>query len=758
MSRFPAVTETFILREVIEMERQGQPVRLVPLLRGRPAVVHREAVPWIRRALYTPFLSAEIVAANLRVLRRRPLRYGAVLARTLLGAAHSPNLLVRTAALLPKSVYLAERLRAEGIRHVHAHFATHPATVAMVAAELGGLDFSFTAHAHDIFVRRALLEPKLRRASFIRLISEYNRAFLERLYPGALGDRARVIHVGIDPGRYAGTRPHRRTRPGATPLLLCVAAFKPYKGIPVLLEACARLERVGVRFRCELVGDGPLRGEVERRVAALGLETVLRLRGALPQDEVARRLARAHALVLPSIVAADGQMEGIPVALMESMAAGVPVVASALSGIPELVHDGVDGLLVPPGDAAALAAALRHVLEEPGLAQRLGARGRETVARGFRIDRCVAALLAEIDRVRPAPDPDLADAVRAAVDGATGTPRGIGIRGVREGRDSRVVELVIAGEAGPVERVLKTHRTRPGESAPAAERARREFETLCRLHDAFEAGAPSREDAVRPTPAAPISLNGRGCGPFVGLGATRLRPGVPRPLVLDEERATILMERCPGAPLDALIRSLRGTRDRTDRQTLVSAIRAAGRWLDAFHRRTARGGDAGPLFDALVETAAADLAVSRVLRGAAARSALDRLRRLREAVDPAAQRVVGQHGDFWPGNIFVGADAVHVIDFEGHRPGLAYEDVACFLVQLRPFLAFPAARGRAGELQAAFLDAYVDGGRADPASLALCLAAKALAALARDREAGLRGPGEWRRRRTLLRYLRGGGA
>src|SRR5829696_509406 len=143
------------------MERQGQPVRLVPLLHEKPKVVHREALPWMGRALQAPLLSAAVLLANLRALRRRPGLYLRLLGRLLAASAANPGFLLRTLALFPKSVWVAERLEAEGTAHLHAHFATHPATMALIVSSLTGIPWSMTVHAHDIFVSRVLLREKL---------------------------------------------------------------------------------------------------------------------------------------------------------------------------------------------------------------------------------------------------------------------------------------------------------------------------------------------------------------------------------------------------------------------------------------------------------------------------------------------------------------------------------------------------------------------------------------------------------------------
>lgn len=397
MSRFPTVTETFILREMIEMERQAQPVRVVPMIRENPRVIHEAAKPWVGRALYTPFLSLPILLANIRVMLRRPLRYFGLLARLKLGTLTSPEVFVRTLAVFPKSVYLAEQLTREGIRHVHAHYATHPSTMALIIASLSDITFSFTVHAHDIQVNRALLRWKLRETRFVRSISDFNRRFLEELYPAEAAGKIDVIHVGIEPQPYEENG-QRIQPPAGPPKILCVAAHKPYKGLPVLIEACRILRDRGVSFVCDIVGDGPMRAELESMIRAAELEPIVRIAGARPQEEVTRMMAEASVFALPSIIASDGQMEGIPVALMEALASARPVVTTAISGIPELVEHEVNGLLVPAGDAAAFAAALERVLRDPAMRAEMGRQGQRKVRAEFTQEQCTRMLVARLDR------------------------------------------------------------------------------------------------------------------------------------------------------------------------------------------------------------------------------------------------------------------------------------------------------------------------------------------------------------------------
>jgi len=709
LSRFPLVTETFILREVIEMERQGQPVRLVPLMRESPAVIHREAVPWTRSALFTPFLSSAILAANARALRRAPTLYLRILAEIVRGSLGSLNLLLRALALFPKSVYLAERLQREGVGHVHAHFATHPALAAYVVWRLTGIPYSVSAHAHDIFVRRALLRQKLGGAALVRTISRFNRDLLASLYPELAG-RLEVIHAGVDPRAYEGAGPP----PADSPRLLCVAALKPYKGLPVLVEACRILRNRGQAFRCDIVGEGPGRRSLEATVLRARLQDHVRFRGPQPQDEIGRLLSEANVFVLPSVVAGDGQMEGIPVALMEAMAAGRPVVASRLSGIPELVEDGCNGVLVPPGDAEALADAIAGVLADPSRARAIGERARETIRRDFRIDRVVRTLLDHIATPADGPWTERLAAVRWP-DGGHGP---VGLRRVHDGRDSTVALLIVPNGSAPGEVAFKVHKAFAGQSAPPADRARRELEVLRRLHGAF---------------------------------AGESGMGVPRPLLVADD--AVIMEACAGIPLDGMAREVRWRDARASRTTLGPSVNRAGAWLRVFQRATTRAQPAADRLDRLLTAARADL---RACPDAGVRAAVKELERriddvAREA-RPALGPVVGRHGDFRPGNVLVDEDRVRVIDFEGFGEGLPAEDVADFLLQLELLHGWPGLARAAACLRAAFLEGY-GRDRLDPRLYRLCRLASAIRELRRSAERDHGWPSRWHRR-ALRRLLR----
>jgi glycosyltransferase involved in cell wall biosynthesis len=391
VARFPKVTETFILYEVLELLRQGFPVTVYPLIRERTAVKH-PGVDEVEKAVrFQPFFSLAVLKANWHYLLRRPLAYLRLLAKVIRATIGSRRLFLGALGTFPKSVWLAHDMERRGVAHVHAHFATHSTLAALVVKKLASIPFSFTAHGSDLHVDQRSLAWKLEEAAFAVMVSEYNRDFVLDRCSRDFAGRLRVIHCGVDPEvfRPPSKRDHEVFQ------VLCVAAFREVKGHTHLVEACRILTQRGLKFRLELVGNGPLMGAVKRQVINSGLEDVVEFHGALARPQVLDLLRSADAAVLPSILDRAGRREGIPVSLMEAMACGLPVVSSRLSGIPELVEDGRSGFLVAPGDSRGVADALEKLCRSRELREAMGAAGRQKVLDEFNLKRN-AARLAEL--------------------------------------------------------------------------------------------------------------------------------------------------------------------------------------------------------------------------------------------------------------------------------------------------------------------------------------------------------------------------
>ena len=380
MSRFPKLTETFVLYEMLAVERLGVQVEVYPLLRQREPTVHADAQPLVDRAHFHPFLSLQILLAQLEFLRRQPAKYFGTWWEVLRGTWGSWNFFVGALGIMPKAVLFARDMQRQGIDHVHAHFANHPTVAAFVIQRLTGIPFSFTSHAHDLHVERRMLGEKVRASKFAVTISEFNRRVMLEASDEAAREKIRVIHCGVDPG----LAPANRTDEPGRPLeIVCIASLQESKGHRFLIEACQRLVSRGVNFRCRLIGAGPLRREIESQIASLGLSDHVNVLGGLKRSDVMEVIASSDVATLTCVQISSGRRDGIPVALMEAMAAGLPVVASGISGIPELVEDGKTGMLVAPGDVEAIARALERLARDRDFRARIGAAAQAKVRREF---------------------------------------------------------------------------------------------------------------------------------------------------------------------------------------------------------------------------------------------------------------------------------------------------------------------------------------------------------------------------------------
>jgi glycosyltransferase involved in cell wall biosynthesis len=265
------------------------------------------------------------------------------------------------------------------IEHIHAHFATPSASYALFIHLLTGIPYSFTGHAADLYRGATALAPKLAHAAGAVAISEYNLDHYRRVQPDL--QHAEVIHCGIDPSVFH----YRERETTGRPLrILTIGRCTPKKGFPHLLDALAILQRDGIDHIAHLVGYGEQLPALEEQARRLGLRQ-LEFTGPLQQAAIRDLLDRADVFVLPCVVAPDGDVDGIPVVLMEAMASGCPVISSRVSGIPELVEDGVTGLVTDPGDHEAIAAAIRRLAETPRLVHRFSRAGRRRVEKEFNV-------------------------------------------------------------------------------------------------------------------------------------------------------------------------------------------------------------------------------------------------------------------------------------------------------------------------------------------------------------------------------------
>jgi glycosyltransferase involved in cell wall biosynthesis len=292
---------------------------------------------------------------------------------------------LRTLAHFGEGVYLAYQMKMRGIRHVHASFA-HTAGVALIISSLLRIPFSFSAHAVDIYARNRILIPlKLRRAKFVVTISNYNRSYLSKLAGNT--DAQRKIHIiryGVDVSAFS---PQPRRGESATPLILSIGRLVEKKGFPYLIDACRILAERKYKFHCQIIGEGPQRHSLEDQIRRNRLSEQISLLGVVFQEKVKDYLSNAEFFVLPCVVCVDGDRDGIPNVLIEAMAMEAPVVSTRVSGIPELITHGVEGLLVPERDEKALADAMALMLDDRSTRNRMGQAGRKRVEADFDISK-----------------------------------------------------------------------------------------------------------------------------------------------------------------------------------------------------------------------------------------------------------------------------------------------------------------------------------------------------------------------------------
>jgi colanic acid/amylovoran biosynthesis glycosyltransferase len=413
VSRFPTTTETFILRELNAVTSvNAVETDLYALFPTPEGVVQPAARPWLGRVRRSRPLSSFRDLA--RWALRRPLRVASSIALICFDYRRSPKMLLRALATVPIGASCANGLVEGSTDHVHAHFATYPALAAWICRRLCGVSYSFTVHAHDLYMHQHGLERRTRDAAYVVSISEFNRDLLREIAPPSVP--IHVIHCGVELDKYSFRA--RAPRPDGPVRALCVAALREKKGHKLLFDALASGKRGLDRITLEVVGNGLLREELESYAAKRGLSSRVTFHGSLTEPEVAKQLDQADLFVLPSIVEQSGDAEGIPVALMEAMAAGVPVVSSRITGIPELVRDGSTGVLVEPGDASDLADKLVAVLDDPAATRERTQSARRLIEQEFELHSSAGRMLELFEEDPPAPNGDMKRPRR-------GTPSGI---------------------------------------------------------------------------------------------------------------------------------------------------------------------------------------------------------------------------------------------------------------------------------------------------------------------------------------------
>ena len=322
-----------------------------------------------------------IAGAHANCIRSTPWRYAKAFARAGVWSARAER---------PMSVwkqfarggYIAAVCRANGVRHIHAHFANAPAAATEFASLMSGIPFSFTAHAKDLYLTpKRIISHRGRAATFVATCTSYNVRYLEPLL-GDHSDKIQLVYHGIDLDTFDGRAAAQPSRSGP-PLILSVGRLVEKKGFDDLITACAILRDAGIDFRCRIVGEGPLRKELEACIALAGLDGIVTLEGAMTHAKLIALYRTADLFALSPRITENGDRDGIPNVIAEAMATGVPVVSTSVSGIPELVRHDETGMLAPSRDPQALADAMAALLTDRQRAVRLADAGRARLELDF---------------------------------------------------------------------------------------------------------------------------------------------------------------------------------------------------------------------------------------------------------------------------------------------------------------------------------------------------------------------------------------
>jgi glycosyltransferase involved in cell wall biosynthesis len=401
INQYPTVSHNFVRREILALERQGFEILRIALRGWDRDLIHREDELERKRTRYVLREGVmSLFVAVVYVLITRPVRLLHALRVTWRLGHRAERPFPVHLAYLAEACKIESWLRAKGIEHLHAHFGTNSAEVAMLVHALGGPPWSFTVHGPEEFEKAPLirLAEKIRDCSFVVAVSSYGRSQLYRLVDHMHWSKVRVVHCGLENSYHAVPA---LLEPAAR-RLICVGRLCEQKGQLLLVEAARQLAKLKVDFELVFAGDGELRADIEALIRRYRLQDRTRITGWISEERVREEISNARALVLPSFA------EGLPVVIMEAMALRRPVISTFVAGIPELVLDGKNGWLVPPGDVEALTSAMKVCLDTPtDVLTHMGEAGCERVLARHDQDM-EAAKLATLFR-----DPELGKSVRA---------------------------------------------------------------------------------------------------------------------------------------------------------------------------------------------------------------------------------------------------------------------------------------------------------------------------------------------------------
>ncbi len=395
LNYFPILSETFIVKEIIQLKERGLLIQTYSLFEPRPDQENRQVEEHKKDVYYLiPSLKPfGLIFSHILFSMKFPARYWKTLGWSLKHREKGHSLLRAFFRLLikkelPKSdrqdlllhfilaVPLARAMQPRSFALIHAHFMDAATSFAMLASRLLDIPFSISAHAYDIFVPQENARTKLQSARAMVTCTHFNKQYIADHYQGVDLEKIQVIYHGINLNKF---NPPKRRALSGPPVILSVGRLVPKKGFPVLLRACKILAERGIEFVCRIIGEGPERPRLEMYIKLNNLVNHVKLTGAVAPDQMVQEYQKSTLFVLPCVEEENGNRDGIPNVLAEAMAMTLPVISTFVSGIPELIENGRHGILLEPGSVPELAESIAGLLDSPGKRREMGTQGRHRV-------------------------------------------------------------------------------------------------------------------------------------------------------------------------------------------------------------------------------------------------------------------------------------------------------------------------------------------------------------------------------------------
>lgn len=396
-SRYPVVSQTFVDTEILALERMGVELELYSIYPPPTSFRHGHASRMKAPIHYAPPQRIlKLQEEDAKISGRWPKELVDSHDRKY-GSEYKAALRARNA------LYFADLFKARGITHFHVHFANRAAHTALFLKAISGLPFSMSTHGQDYMVdlgNHDLLREICREAVFVANETAWSTGELRKLCPDSEDKMFRVFN-GMDLSNFQECKPDARN---GVPRIVSIGRLIEFKGFHHLISACGKLKAKGLKFDCEIIGEGPWRNHLHNMIEATGLGGIVRLTGSLPQEEVFQRLKGADIFTLPCVVDEKGASDVFPTVILEAMASARPVVSTRLAGVPEQIVDGETGFICEPDDVAGLAVALEKLLSSPDLRVQFGVAGQKRLCEEFAVDNTVRVLQAQYEKfIKPAP-------------------------------------------------------------------------------------------------------------------------------------------------------------------------------------------------------------------------------------------------------------------------------------------------------------------------------------------------------------------